>query len=48
MLYFSFIIYNMLSYIYYYFISCFKRKKTEDDPEDFEIHYLYSEPDAHL
>jgi hypothetical protein len=32
----------------YYFYSCFKRKKTEADPEDFEIHYLYSEPDAHL
>lgn len=38
----------MLSYIYYYFIRCFKHKKTEDDPEDFEIHYLYSEHDAHL
>ena len=38
----------MLNFFYYYFAHCFKRPKTEADPEDLEIHYLYSEPDAHL
>ncbi len=38
----------MLHLIYYYFIRCMKRPKTENEIDDLEIHHLYSEPDAHL